>query len=234
MTNKDRHDLRNLRDFTRSNFRERRGEESYHRALRVREEKLSESARKAWHEWSSSTLTRVLEETETAIETVEGATLIEKGGRYVMTAPSGSSHDISSDPAITSEARLSAHWEGFLRNHGIEKARSISDLSRDDLVEGIREAKKAATDRDTFAAGGFQVIAADKDGERLGDPFLYSDRNQAVPALRDLKKVFASDPAITTLTVEGMILTEWEDGNAIERRRDCEPSGEWWGFTVAR
>lgn len=45
-----------------------------------------------------------------------GCSLVDNGLYFTMDAPDGSSHDLLRSE--TSDARLVAHWAGFVENHG--------------------------------------------------------------------------------------------------------------------
>jgi hypothetical protein len=227
----DKHDLRALRSFALSDFRDRRGEEAYHRALRAKEAKLSTAAKVAWFYGTANSLGAALDSTET-IEERGDAKIIERGGRFVFVLRGEPKHDISSDPRITSPERLKAHWHGFLSGHGIDFPPSLSELSRSDLAELVRDAKRRADGDGAY--GGGQVLVLDKDGNRLtsdeGPAFEFGG---SLPALRDLRKAFENYPAASRLSVEGMTFMKGEFGNAIERHEDREPC-DWWTVEIER
>ena len=164
------------------------------------------------------------------MRTKGNCTLVEKDGRYVMTNENtGSSHDISSDPNITTPERLEAHWLGFLEVHleGI----TLDELSKATLIEGVKNAKASAlkTGGD-FCDGSGQLVMHDKAGNRInGGPLYYFSGEPSVTLIRDIFKTHTKG---VSLSVEGKT-RYYGGGGAVRRVQEAKPC-DWWVFNIYR
>jgi hypothetical protein len=178
------------------------------------------------------------------------------GRRYFIKGEVGETvieHDISSDPAITSNERLQAHLnstlEIVLREHAEAQQKqqeelvsvvpvegpvhSLSTLRADGLRDSIRLAKRSL---EADFTGGWQILAVDADGERVtsdGDAVAYQ-LGKEQPTLKLLRELAATNRkrGAVELIVEGMGYAFADWGNAIERREHGEPTSEWWQVAV--
>ena len=179
------------------------------------------------------------------------------GRRYFIKAECGDSrvaHDIASDPAITSDERLAAHVEStleiVLREHAEAQQEEqeelvsvasteegpvhrLNTLRADALRDSIRLAKRAL---EADFTGGWQILAVDADGDRVtrdGDAVAYQSGSEqpTLKLLRELASAWRPEGACE-LIIEGMGYAFADWGNAIERRNNGEPTGEWWQVSV--
>jgi len=107
----------------------------------------------------------------------------------------------------------------------------LATLTCYDLHDAIRDAKRGVWGD---FSGGWQILAIDKDGERVnGEPVAYQERSN-LPSLKKIRQL-AEDykGQAVELIVEGMgmALADW--GNAAEQRENAEPTGDWWQVTIS-
>ena len=108
---------------------------------------------------------------------------------------------------------------------------SIETLTRTDLIDRIREAKDDARDDADFCEAGGQILAIDKDGERVeGGPV---DHFDSFPSLKRLREILAYYPDAVYLIVEGQSRYFAEYGDAATQRAESTPC-DWWQVEIAR
>ena len=128
-------------------------------------------------------------------------------------------------------ARIDERLDLDFASIGWKAPLKLEELTRYDLHEAIREAKSGGMGD---FSGGWQILAIDKDGERVnGEPVAYQERRN-LPSLKMIRQL-ADDykGQAVQLIVEGMgmALADW--GNAAEQRENAEPTGDWWEVTIS-
>ena len=108
---------------------------------------------------------------------------------------------------------------------------TLATLTCYDLHESIRDAKRGVMGD---FSGGWQILAIDKDGERItGDPVAYQKKSNlpSLKLIRELAQTYSGQ--VVEIVVEGMgyDLADW--GNAAEQRENAEPTGDWWQVTIS-
>ena len=108
---------------------------------------------------------------------------------------------------------------------------TLATLTCYDLHDAIRDAKHCVMGD---FSGGWQILAIDKDGERItGDPVAYQKKSNlpSLKLIRELAQTYSGQ--VVEIIVEGMgyELADW--GNAAEQRENAEPTGDWWQVTIS-
>jgi hypothetical protein len=108
---------------------------------------------------------------------------------------------------------------------------NIATLTCHDLHESIRTAKRGVMGD---FSGGWQILAIDKDGERVtGDPVAYQERSNlpSLKLIRELAQTYSGQAVEIIVEGMGMALADW--GNAAEQREHAEPTGDWWQVSIS-
>tara|TARA_R100000231_G_scaffold106614_1_gene78940 strand:+ start:72 stop:440 length:369 start_codon:yes stop_codon:yes gene_type:complete len=108
---------------------------------------------------------------------------------------------------------------------------TLANLTCYDLHESIRDAK-----RDVMGdySGGWQIVAIDKDGERVnGEPVAYQEGNNlpSLKRIRGLAEDYSGQAVEIIIEGMGYVLADW--GNAAEQRENAEPTGDWWQVIIS-
>jgi len=106
-----------------------------------------------------------------------------------------------------------------------------NELTSYDLHEAIRDAKRGVMG--DFSAS-WQIVAIDKDGERVnGEPVAYQERSNppSLKKIRQLAEDYKGQAVELIIEGMGMALADW--GNAAEQRENAEPTGDWWQVTIS-
>ena len=108
----------------------------------------------------------------------------------------------------------------------MKKELTMTSLTSEALTDSVRTAKRSVMGD---FSGGWQILAIDKDGERVtGDPVAYQFMSNppSLKLIRELAQTYAGQAVEIIVEGMGYALADW--GNAAEQREHAEPTGDWW------
>ena len=173
-------------------------------------------------------------DTQTKILLVDGDCKCElRGDRYVFSNDlDNNAHSISADPSITSEERLLGHWRGFLEVTRRSRL-NVETSKASEISTCVRRAKdELRKDEDIdYVDKEIQILAIDKNGERIEDATTYS---YGCPTLRELRALFLEFPQAIKLDLSGKGRAFLDRSLPLAERYENADIVDYWGIDVYR